>query len=579
MTADAKWNHHGALDLKKCIINGRCCHYRNASDCNKAINVVNIAMSHLSAKLNIERSELYLVPAQSYEAQLKHGFKARKSSIPWPLALPIAWDADPYNDPNWRSKLLHWRMTDAILVEWYKKDDVRLLKEVFCYVADWHRFHFIERKTTPASWGDGGTGIRSLRIAFLWQSMKLGIFPNSGADRQIIEELAEAHLAKLLEPEFIAMNNHGIFQVFGCLHLAKALGNSVACQYAKEMFEALWDKQFDEYGVHKEHSPAYHFFALDLFERFRAGAHFDAPNIGAMLRRARIVGKHFIFPGGRLAHVGDSGGTTADVNQMIGKEDGDSKSIVSSELIESGYAAVRKSRSMLFVTAASHSKTHKHLDDLSFELMLKGEMLFIDSGKYGYFRDKSRQYVKSLEAHNTISVKGRKITVAESKAYGSGIKDCKREGDTVTIRGFITRSSIFSHDRTIVFNAERYIIIVDNLSSAEPCEFVSSFHLAPQLAPVLSGNGFSVKMKNSCSIAGIVFGAAKLDTVRGQKDPMLGWCSQKYGVIEPTSVIRATSSLTSSCTMTCVVSFRDEYYGEAISWALNRAERDKSADR
>ena len=62
---------------------------------------------------------------------------------------------------------------------------------------------------------------------------------------------------------------------------------------------------------------------------------------------------------------------------------------------------------MLIVTGACWNDTHKHVDDLSFELFEFGRMIFIDSGIYSYTRDSMRSYVLGPLAHNT----GRSQTV------------------------------------------------------------------------------------------------------------------------------------------------------------------------
>src|SRR3712207_4074907 len=122
----------------------------------------------------MEADDIYLVPAQSYEAQRERGFIARKDSIPYPLTLPIDWGADPYADPNWHAKLQHWRMTDPILERYFATGERELLREAFDYAVDWHRWHFVEGREAAYSWRDGGTGIRALRIAFFLDRVASG---------------------------------------------------------------------------------------------------------------------------------------------------------------------------------------------------------------------------------------------------------------------------------------------------------------------------------------------------------------------------------------------------------------------
>ena len=54
------------------------------------------------------------------ERQSTLGFQppGRTDLPPWPLVLPLDWNADPYNDSNWRFHLNAWRMLDPLIKAW-----------------------------------------------------------------------------------------------------------------------------------------------------------------------------------------------------------------------------------------------------------------------------------------------------------------------------------------------------------------------------------------------------------------------------------------------------------------------------
>ena len=56
-----------------------------------------------------------LVPYSSYEVLIAQGFKPRKDVESWQFSMPIAWNADPFKDENWRFQLQAWRLIDPIL--------------------------------------------------------------------------------------------------------------------------------------------------------------------------------------------------------------------------------------------------------------------------------------------------------------------------------------------------------------------------------------------------------------------------------------------------------------------------------
>ena len=73
---------------------------------------------------------------------------------------------------------------------------------------------------------------------------------------------------------------------------------------------------------------------------------------------------------------------------------------------------------LVFLMASHHLEAHKHADCLSLIWQDRGETLLIDSGKYGYQRDRMRRYFQSTRAHNTVEVDGRDWSRATADAYG-----------------------------------------------------------------------------------------------------------------------------------------------------------------
>ena len=57
------------------------------------------------ARTPIALDHINLSPSTSYEFFRKSGFKPRKDMPPWPVVLPVAWDANPFGDRNWRFQL------------------------------------------------------------------------------------------------------------------------------------------------------------------------------------------------------------------------------------------------------------------------------------------------------------------------------------------------------------------------------------------------------------------------------------------------------------------------------------------
>ena len=74
----------------------------------------------------------------------------------------------------------------------------------------------------------------------------------------------------------------------------------------------------------------------------------------------------------------------------------------------SGLYGIRTPRDMIVMDCGdigpAYQPGHTHCDFLSYELMLDGDRLVVDTGVYEYEPGEMRHYVRSTKAHNTIVV-------------------------------------------------------------------------------------------------------------------------------------------------------------------------------
>jgi hypothetical protein len=370
--------------------------------------------------------------------------------------------------------------------------------------------------------------------------------------------MGQAHIIRLYDDRFIAAGNHGLFQVFGLALLCSLMPSDPraeeATRFAAEKFKWLFGLQFTEQGVHKENSPTYHRFALNILRRLGGAKRFNRPEFEDLLSAARKVEPWLVLPNGRWARIGDSDGPAGKRDSLEGGcrhlgQDGETYAVLDKE--QSGYAIVRseqhQGKSMLIVAGMAHNMVHKHADELSFELYDHGRMIFIDSGKYGYDNDPMRRYVESADAHNTISLNDRPIGKKDILLDGSLLHPTVVEEGRFIIRGALTRPKAFRQERRIEYAPLCSLQIEDTLSSSEEREYVSSLHLAPDLVPEAEDGGFSV-MVGARRITARLIDAAdyKIEIVRGAKEPkILGWSTVGYKEMQPATVVRAMRRFTS----------------------------------
>jgi SAM-dependent methyltransferase len=507
------------------------------------------------AARRVDFAEIYLLPGIAAAQQRKKGFQPRSDCIPWPLMLPLQWDADPFNDVNWQFQLHAWRMTDPLIRDWLDTGETESLKEAFAFAEDWYDFHFgPQAKTARFSWADMATGIRALRIAVFYDLHRAGRLSLSQGSAAKLLDLLEKHALKLQEPNSITRSNHGLLQIFGLNLLSKAAPELAVCRngllFAKQMFRNILDSQFTSEGVHKEHSPEYHAFVINLLNTLGAFAEFRDACFGELMDRAQRILLWLVHPNGVFAAFGDTSAKPARLKAPlfnvdgIGQEfrlDASEQSFLLGDFSRSGYVIVRsqtvvpeKEQSMLFFSGMCYSRVHKHADDLSFELFEKGVMLIVDAGKYGYNENPLRQYFVSAAAHNTISLRNVYVGPAQTPAYGSCLKTPVVEKDFVHLSGALTRESLFTHKRELYYWPGQFLIIDDLVSAGDERDYVSSLHFAPSLT-VERASGCWKGIVGECPFEVQVF--AENCIVRLEE----GKVSPDYLQVVSNSVLRASS--------------------------------------
>src|SRR5688572_20556682 len=126
-----------------------------------------------ASQARVETSYLNIVvvgdPVRLSAIQSEQGFRApgRDELSAWPLTTPLAWNADPFKDRNWRFQLHAWRMLDPLLLAWAQTGDQRYVDDAMRIVEDWHFYHVKNAHHSAFGWDGMATGIRAMKIALL----------------------------------------------------------------------------------------------------------------------------------------------------------------------------------------------------------------------------------------------------------------------------------------------------------------------------------------------------------------------------------------------------------------------------
>jgi hypothetical protein len=217
---------------------------------------------------------------------------------------------------------------------------------------------------------------------------------------------------------------------------------------------------------------------------------------------------------------------------------------------ESGYTIVRRQTGLLLTVdhgplGMAPLYNHGHADALSFTLEVHGVPFFIDPGTYRYNGvPRHRQYFKGTRAHNTVTVDGkdqaRQLTsFIWNRPYKAGGTVRKAEDVTVIEAwhdGYERLPSPVRCQRTFHVFGD-CIQINDTFSGQGVHEFDLHFHLHPEVRTAFDGRSLLLN-RDGIDLRVDFEDQVCPKLIRGQEEPLLGWHSAAYGLLEPTTTIR-----------------------------------------
>jgi hypothetical protein len=460
-------------------------------------------------------------------------FQPIDSLPPVPFQLPFDWGMDPFGDASWQSLLHKLRsLVDGALAA----GDFPYARAVF---RDWQRWH--DDRETRRSWGNAITGARAARLAYLLHS-------TGWRDRSLVES-AEQHVVKLRDPDLLSVTNHGIAQLHGLAALCPD-GTLRSCRGVETLLQRqlriLLRHQFARSGVHRENSPAYHFYSLSHLSAMSPILAEYSPELTETLRRAEKQKKWLVQPDLTTVQLGDSDPTLrSDVKIPLGSPhcehvfsySEDPSCYLLRHFEEVGYIVVRsdwatsvEDASMMFVQGGFFNRTHRHADDLSFEWFERGRKILSDSGKYGYTRDKWEDYFESTRAHNTVEADGLDYSVNQNDAYGNAAKMVRVTGQGMRIILQVHHRDLgFWHRRQIDYRPGEELRIKDTVRSDRVRDYVQWHHFARAFE--LSGDAGRFEIDDGGMLVELTTSTSCADDteymkIRGQREPRLqGWAS------------------------------------------------------
>ncbi len=379
------------------------------------------------------------------------------------------------------------------------------------------------------------------------------------------------HIAATLTPA----RNHRTLELYALLVVALGLpvldpgGERASRAWADLQANLLTDVWTD--GVHCERSTHYHLIALRSF----LGARINVTRSGGRvptayddrLRAALRFALHVHRPDGWIPALSDSDSgsyldllelaadTLDDPELRCGATQGRAGTrpaercadfpVAGYYVQRSGWGAAepwRDERFLVLGCGPLGEGGHGHYDALSVEAYAYGQPLVVDPGRYTYAEGDPnwRHWFKGTAAHNTVTVDD-----LDQQPYRRGKPKGplmaawlleRRSVDGIDLlQGEVTSPAYDAvHQRTVLFVAGEYWLVLDALRADRPHRYSLRWHLAEDTTPVLARPAPGRARVTTPHLLLDVAGHAAVAT-----EP--GWVSTEYGVRTPAPVVVAST--------------------------------------
>jgi hypothetical protein len=313
-------------------------------------------------------------------------------------------------------------------------------------------------------------------------------------------------------------------------------------KFKKELLEQL-DEQILLDGMHFELSPMYHKIILE--DLIKITWWLKDEDIYNLLNNylQKMIDVTYSFE--------DNFGKTPAFNDST---DGISKSYqcllkVCNELFElrpqnntsfekSGFYILKdKNKKVIFDTGdicPTYLPAHGHCDALSYELSIKGTPLIVNAGTYRYESGEWRDYFRSTNAHNTVSVSNKE----QSQFWGSfrvakRIKKVRRKQFLYKNINFYAGAYVsylgVEHKRFIAYIDENTVVILDYVDAKPNDEVKSYVHFVP---------GVGIDIRNDTAHVSYGEETIKISEIGTSLiDKQQGWYSREFNIKDENSAL------------------------------------------
>lgn len=460
-----------------------------------------------------------------------------QTHTPVHFAGAIDWELCPAGDPEWTYMLarhgfvLHLAQAFALTGRGAYAD------KAFALMRDFMRRAPLTQAARATTWRSLDTGIRAVNWLQAWELLRAAGVPEGFEAELRAGVRAHADYLAGVDTPFCRLSNWGVIGNTGLYAAALFLGDEpLAAQAAQRLADEV-SLQILPDGCQWEHSPMYHAEVLDALlktVRFAKRAGRELPE--GIARAAQRMCRACLLAARPDHHQflqGDSDDT--DVRGLITQ----GAVLFSDPVLKAGgyphadfdtlfgaSAAACEAYEMLACTPAepaaflaasgncylrtgwsaedtcthffcgSMGGGHGHADLLHIDVAACGGSVLVDSGRYTYVESPERLWLKSCEAHNTVTVDGRPFTectgtwtCGKKARHESVSMAC--DGDWMLAHGghlgyCIGEQPVFV-ERTVLQLGKSVTFVADRAAGAGAHTFERFFHFAPGETKLVPG--------------------------------------------------------------------------------------------
>lgn len=472
-----------------------------------------------------------------------------------------AWDEDPFDERYWRFVFYSLRPTTHLLAAWSETGDVSYADKLVEILDSYDR----HADQSPFMDDRHGTAFRAMVLVNSYRKLDAGGLLSRDLANRLRRRIRGAGTYLANDRNFEGDYNHGVNQAAALLLVSQEFPPATAPseweQLALGRLEGVLEDVLYSDGVLVEQSPGYHLYVLShLFQIDDWGRRFDVP-LPSELTEATAAMADFAAqitqPDGWLPLIGSTDEkhlATYDVSafdriaeqsptlRYVRTAGADGEPPARSALFpDSGQFVARSGldpgeeeaeRTHLVFDMGDAPASHAQLDALSLHLYARGRRLLVDSGMYTYEAGAAHDYFWSTRAHNTVVVDG----VSQSRAGGIPVGSVEGE-DWIFQSGLLDGLNPgVMHRRGVLLLDRDAVLVLDELDSEATHTYTQTWHLFPGAAAEASAEGLGVVDEDGATALRILQGepvAPQLAIFDGSEDPMQGWYSGMYEILEP----------------------------------------------